>query len=488
MKSGIGEFLSILRKSKGLTQQEVADALGVSNKTVSSWETGASCPDIGMLPAIAELFGVTCDELLRGERLPAAEPGARTEEKREKALARMLARLKNAAAISCWVSAGLYIVALVVTLLIGSAASESLIGFFVGLLFVLGGVFVNLIHYKSLRYQLTQDDFESAAVDDSLRALSVRQTVVLILAAAAFGFIVPHAFIPVHFGLRIGYAIGYGALGAVFAGLLAGGVYMIVRKAKRSYRTCRKKFFWTLKNGVIPYTAIAALAGILFLITAYSVSLRAPNGMVGVPVGSGYETYGQLQEDLQDSELFSLYEYTLYSTQAPESTVTQETLDARIDETLRCASWRCISAADGGAVYYFADFPREYEEAYDCTPDGNGAFVRVPVLSVTLKNGMVLSVPVFNREYQSGVLYLDENYYLSGGTTLYVLELTFGRPPYEAAAAHRAMVSVTVQIVVTAAIWLLIAAVYTAVYIPRRKKFLRALSSEQSAQETSATA
>lgn len=106
MKSGIGEFLSILRKPKGLTQQEVADALGVSNKTVSSWETGASCPDIGMLPAIAELFGVTCDELLRGERLPAAEPGARTEEKREKALARMLARLKNAAAISCRVSAG----------------------------------------------------------------------------------------------------------------------------------------------------------------------------------------------------------------------------------------------------------------------------------------------------------------------------------------------------------------------------------------------
>lgn len=98
---------------------------------------------------------------------------------------------------------------------------------------------------------------------------------------------------------------------------------------------------------------------------------------------------------------------------------------------------------------------------------------------------MVLSVPVFNREYQGGVLRLDESYYLSGETALYVLDLTFGRPPYEAAAAHRAMVSATVQIAVTAAVWLLIAAVYTAVYIPRRKKFLRALSAEQSAQETS---
>lgn len=42
MKSSIGDFLAILRKSKGLTQQEVADRLGVSNKTVSSWETGVS--------------------------------------------------------------------------------------------------------------------------------------------------------------------------------------------------------------------------------------------------------------------------------------------------------------------------------------------------------------------------------------------------------------------------------------------------------------
>ncbi len=59
MRSNIGEFLSVLRKSKGMTQQEVADSLGVSNKTVSGWETGAPCPDISMLPAIAELFGVT---------------------------------------------------------------------------------------------------------------------------------------------------------------------------------------------------------------------------------------------------------------------------------------------------------------------------------------------------------------------------------------------------------------------------------------------
>ena len=68
MRTSIGEFLFILRKSKGMTQQEVADRLGVSNKTVSSWETGASCPDISLLPALADLYGGTNDEPLQGAR------------------------------------------------------------------------------------------------------------------------------------------------------------------------------------------------------------------------------------------------------------------------------------------------------------------------------------------------------------------------------------------------------------------------------------
>lgn len=60
----IGQLMSALRKNTGFTQQEVADKLNVSNKTVSCWERDASSPDISMLPAIARLYGVTCDELL----------------------------------------------------------------------------------------------------------------------------------------------------------------------------------------------------------------------------------------------------------------------------------------------------------------------------------------------------------------------------------------------------------------------------------------
>ncbi len=73
-KKTLGSFISALRRAQGLTQQEVADRLAVSNKAVSRWERDEAMPDILLLPAIADLFGVTVDELLRGERLRETQP------------------------------------------------------------------------------------------------------------------------------------------------------------------------------------------------------------------------------------------------------------------------------------------------------------------------------------------------------------------------------------------------------------------------------
>lgn len=67
-----GAYLASLRKGRDMTQQQVADILGVSNKTVSKWESGAGLPDIGALPALAALYGVTADDILVGETRPRA--------------------------------------------------------------------------------------------------------------------------------------------------------------------------------------------------------------------------------------------------------------------------------------------------------------------------------------------------------------------------------------------------------------------------------
>ncbi|MBR4881011.1 MAG: helix-turn-helix transcriptional regulator, partial [Clostridia bacterium] len=57
----LGAKLTALRLEKGVTQDDVANALDISNKTVSKWENGSSSPDIEMLVRISEYFGVSSD-------------------------------------------------------------------------------------------------------------------------------------------------------------------------------------------------------------------------------------------------------------------------------------------------------------------------------------------------------------------------------------------------------------------------------------------
>lgn len=64
----MGSFLAALRKAAGMTQRELAEQLHVSDKAVSRWERDACAPDLALIPVIAEIFSVTCDELLRGGR------------------------------------------------------------------------------------------------------------------------------------------------------------------------------------------------------------------------------------------------------------------------------------------------------------------------------------------------------------------------------------------------------------------------------------
>ena len=59
----IGKRIRQLRTNKGVTQEELANALNVSNQAVSRWETGITMPDINLLPSIALFFGITIDEI-----------------------------------------------------------------------------------------------------------------------------------------------------------------------------------------------------------------------------------------------------------------------------------------------------------------------------------------------------------------------------------------------------------------------------------------
>ena len=69
----IGKFIAALRKEKGLTQEQLGEKLGVTNKTISRWENGNYMPDVEMLSLLSKEFGVSINELIAGERLLAED-------------------------------------------------------------------------------------------------------------------------------------------------------------------------------------------------------------------------------------------------------------------------------------------------------------------------------------------------------------------------------------------------------------------------------
>ena len=86
----LSKRISELRRRSGMTQDALADKLGVTFQAVSKWERGQSCPDISLLPNIAEIFGVSVDEMFREAPAEDVQPEApsdvpETEEKTENA-------------------------------------------------------------------------------------------------------------------------------------------------------------------------------------------------------------------------------------------------------------------------------------------------------------------------------------------------------------------------------------------------------------------
>lgn len=66
----IGEFIQNVRKEKGLTQKDLADSIGVSDKTISKWENGNSVPDTTLLKPLCDALDINVNELLSGKKLP----------------------------------------------------------------------------------------------------------------------------------------------------------------------------------------------------------------------------------------------------------------------------------------------------------------------------------------------------------------------------------------------------------------------------------
>ena len=170
-KKTMGGFLAALRRASGMTQKELAERLSVSDKSVSRWERDDGAPDLSLIPVIAEVFGVTCDELLRGERAAgeeqSAQPSPKGEQRKKHLLAASLSRFRSRCCIALALAAAGFLVAMACN----SALDRALLGFFLGAAFFVAAAAAETVQLNAAFLAVHGEEGEDV---DAFRSAVVR--------------------------------------------------------------------------------------------------------------------------------------------------------------------------------------------------------------------------------------------------------------------------------------------------------------------------
>lgn len=197
-KRTMGGFIAALRKANGMTQKDLAERLNVSDKTVSRWERDDGAPDLSLIPVIAEIFGVTCDELLCGERRSPEKRAEQTDEieaeisrKGEKQRKHLMKAKLSQYETRTYISMGVSAVGMVVVLIFNLAFCETVLGCLLGAIF-----FVASVVCQSVFRNQTLLSVEDAELDDTELSCFRRRVVSMerrsiALTVAFIGFTVP---------------------------------------------------------------------------------------------------------------------------------------------------------------------------------------------------------------------------------------------------------------------------------------------------------
>ncbi len=238
-KKTIGKFISALRKANGMTQKELGEKLFVSDKTVSRWECDECTPELSLIPSIAEIFGITTDELLRGERNnPDREAASedvvnKQKAKSDKQFKLMLHSRKKKFTNLSLISIGLTIVGLIAAMICNLGFSEGLLGFCLASVFFVAATICQDCFTVSFRLLIDEEEAEHAEEIKKANTDMVKDSVKIFFGILlTFAFCLPIAVLTLsyfnsHYGLVIDSWLLFGSLFAAVAFLLAFCVYKI---------------------------------------------------------------------------------------------------------------------------------------------------------------------------------------------------------------------------------------------------------------------
>lgn len=221
-KKTIGKFISALRRANGMTQRELADRLFVSDKTVSRWERDESAPEITLIPVIAELFGVTSDELIRGERActertETVEAVERSTQRTEKSIRAILYERNKRHGNFMLLSLGISVLGLIAAMIANLAFSEGLIGFCLALVFAIAGEICGICFTRNVLISVDEEEFSCGSGEvtafNSRSVQSLLRLTLFNICEIAFCLpIVAFTAGGANYGLAFGWWVAYGAI------------------------------------------------------------------------------------------------------------------------------------------------------------------------------------------------------------------------------------------------------------------------------------
>lgn len=224
-KKTIGGFIAALRKANGMTQKDLADKLNVSDKAVSRWERDECAPDLSLIPVIADIFGVTADELLRGERKPAADTAAPTDgqgdfsAKSRKQIKHLLNQSLMQYKIQSIIAVVIAVVGLIIAAII-NGFNYAQAGLGVGCIIYITAAVVLIICTLLALSRTNPEEFEAGDTNDYKKSIAYTAWTAASVIFIIFNITMPLIMAEVYLGLQLAAWFGMG--------LVAAGVGLII--------------------------------------------------------------------------------------------------------------------------------------------------------------------------------------------------------------------------------------------------------------------
>lgn len=193
-KKTIGSFIAALRKANGLTQKQLADMLNVSDKAVSRWERDECAPDLSLIPVLAEIFNVTADEILRGQRNnPDLEPRPADAVKSQRQRAYLLRSVQSKFRVRSILCCSLAIVGVILACILNFEFNAPNAGFLTSLVLSLSAAVLQITGLITGSAALGSEDDESLTLAKCKSSMLYWTQTVLTTAVITLALIIPMA-------------------------------------------------------------------------------------------------------------------------------------------------------------------------------------------------------------------------------------------------------------------------------------------------------